>query len=380
MPIMDQGYQHWTGRLAGHRWRWLAVARQGIRVSMRTRYVRYVLFAAWAPALTLSCLLAMWGLLERKSSLVSTFVSFMAFMNPGVVAAPLHYRVDVWRLAYGYFMHVELYFSMVVILLIGPNLISQDLRVNALPLYFSRPLRRSDYFLGKLGVIVFFLAMVMIAPAIVAYILGLLFSLDITIIPQTIGILLAAIVYGAVIALCAGTLMLALSALTRNSRYVALLWLGVWFIGGIGSGVLEHVHQHQLRFDARQWMLKHQVPVRRFLPLIPNSERPPLDQNGWQLYRQRYAALRLADATRDWRPLASYTGDLARIGQQLLQTNEAWRSIGKLLPPGPHRQRLLARYLGPRYPWYWAVGVLACVLGICIWILHRSIRAMDRLK
>ena len=40
-----------------------------------------------------------------------------------------------------------------LVLLVGPSLISQDLRFNAIPLYFSRPLRRFDYFVGKLGVI-----------------------------------------------------------------------------------------------------------------------------------------------------------------------------------------------------------------------------------
>ena len=42
---------------------------------------------------------------------------------------------------------------MLLVVLAGPNLISRDLRFNALPLYFSRPLTRLDYFLGKLGVI-----------------------------------------------------------------------------------------------------------------------------------------------------------------------------------------------------------------------------------
>src|SRR3984893_3901645 len=105
---------------------------------------------------------------------------------------------------------------MFLILLVGPSLISQDLRFNALPLYFSRPLRRIDYFLGKLGVIVSFLGMVMIVPSVVAYILGLLFSLDISILRDTFGILLASITYGLIISVSAGLLVLALSALSRN--------------------------------------------------------------------------------------------------------------------------------------------------------------------
>ena len=74
---------------------------------------------------------------------------------------------------------------MILVLLVGPGLISQDLRFNALPLYFSRPLRRFDYFLGKLGVIGFFLGAVAIVPAVVAYVLGVVFSLDLGVVRDT---------------------------------------------------------------------------------------------------------------------------------------------------------------------------------------------------
>ena len=51
MPIFDQGYQHWTGRLSGHGWRWLAIARHGVRSGFKIKAMRLVLFLAWAPAL-----------------------------------------------------------------------------------------------------------------------------------------------------------------------------------------------------------------------------------------------------------------------------------------------------------------------------------------
>ena len=35
MPIIDQGYQHWSGQLSTHSWRWLPIARHGIRVGMK---------------------------------------------------------------------------------------------------------------------------------------------------------------------------------------------------------------------------------------------------------------------------------------------------------------------------------------------------------
>jgi hypothetical protein len=31
MPIFDQGYQHWSGALSGHAWRWLVITRHGVR-------------------------------------------------------------------------------------------------------------------------------------------------------------------------------------------------------------------------------------------------------------------------------------------------------------------------------------------------------------
>ena len=51
--------------------------------------------------------------------------------------------------------------------------------------------------------------------------------------------------YGLVVAVSAGLLMLALSSLSRSSRYVALLWLGVWLITSTVSLVLMSVDQHQ---------------------------------------------------------------------------------------------------------------------------------------
>ena len=130
---------------------------------------------------------------------------------------------------------------LIVVLLVGPSLISRDLRFNALPLYFSRPLRRIDYFVGKLGVIVYFLGLVLIVPSLIAYILGLLFSLDITIVRDTFRLLLACVGYGVVMSLSAGLLILALSSLSRNSRYVGLFWLAAWFVSSIVGTVLEGV-------------------------------------------------------------------------------------------------------------------------------------------
>src|SRR5580692_2495605 len=53
MPIFDQGYQHWKGQLSGHGWRWLAIARHGVRIGLQGRVFRIVLLISLLPAIVL---------------------------------------------------------------------------------------------------------------------------------------------------------------------------------------------------------------------------------------------------------------------------------------------------------------------------------------
>lgn len=353
MPIFDQGYQRWSGKLSGHAWRWLAITRQGVRIGFKNKWMRWLLLAAWTPALVLSGVLCAWGLLERNSDLITPFIGVLkSWFGPQSIDDPQAYRIDVWTLCFHYFLKVELWLSMLLILVVGPNLISQDLRFNALPLYFSRPLRRIDYVLGKLGVIMVFLAMILILPSIVAYLLGLAFSLDITIVKDTFGLLLAAVLYGLVIVVSGGLLMLALSSLSRNSRYVGLFWLALLMVGGMVAHVLEQVEHHQRIHEMR---------------------------SGGRGGLANLEAVAVEASQRDWRPLVSYAANLSRIGQQLFGVRQSLEKVSRWLPPND-RNRLLLNVVGPQFPWYWSAYVLLFLLGLSAWILNRQIKSLDRLK
>jgi ABC-2 type transport system permease protein len=354
MPIFDQGYQHWKGTLAGHAWRWLAITRHGLRVALAGKMVRLVLIVAAFPAIILAFVIAMWGLLEQQSDLIAAILPILGgVLDPEILAGPRAYRVEIWTIVFSWFLATEQWFAMVLILFVGPNLISQDLRYNALPLYFSRPLRRSDYVLGKLGVIVTLLGSVIILPAIAAYMLGLVFSLDITILRDTFRILLASIAYGLVISVSAGLLILALSSLSRNSRYVALFWIGMWFVTTSVAGILLLVNREQQQREAHR--------------AVEAGATPPT------------AAEKQAAAERDWRPLVSYTENLSRIGQYLLGTDAAWERLSRLEPEG-NREPYLLHFRGPQFPWYWSAVVLALWLVLSLCILNFRIKSLDRLR
>lgn len=425
MPIFDQGYQHWQGTLSGHGWRWLAVARHGVRAQLKSWIVRILLLVAWLPAIALVGFLTLWGLLEQQAASVISFLQ--ALLPPEIIAQPQDYRAAVWTIAYSYFFKTELVCSLFLVLVVGPNLVSRDLRFNALPLYFSRPLRRIDYFVGKLAVIGFFLAATAVVPAIGAYLMGLAFSLDLGVIRDTHRLLWAGILYGVVVTVSAGTLMLALSSLSRRSIYVGLAWAGLVFLTHMLSsaliGISGDTERRAITNDGiEKWVkenppppgveMRGSYPVFRYNPrqdkkdvkLTPEEREKERWIREWstansELYARAEAA-RLARGPTDWRPVLSYGTNLDRLGDALLDTDSAWVLIGRTIerpravvgamaaakgrnPPvsaGPTNERALADRMTWQYPWYWSAGALAGVWLISVFVLSRRVKSLDRLK
>jgi ABC-2 type transport system permease protein len=226
VPIFDQGYQHWQGTLHSRFWRWWSIARRGAWQASKNRFTRLVLLSSLMPSLALSVLLALWGLVEQQASWMDLFLSTFGLPET-IFSDPARLRNVVWTFAFHYFSIYQFFGAMVLVLLAGPDLISQDLRFNAIPLYFSKPIRRIDYFVGKLGVIGLLLSVVVFAPLILAYLLGVAFSLDVKVVRDTFPVLLGGLAYGAVIVVSAGTLMLAVSSVSRNTRTVGAIWVGI---------------------------------------------------------------------------------------------------------------------------------------------------------
>ena len=427
MPIFDQGYQHWQGELSGHGWRWLAVARHGVRAQLQNRFVRLMLFVAWMPALALVALLTLWGLLEQQA--VSVIAFFQALLPPEVIAQPRDYRTAIWTIAYAYFFKAELICSLFLVMIVGPNLVSRDLRFNALPLYLSRPVRRIDYFFGKLGVIGFFLAATVIVPAVGAYLLGVAFSLDLGVVRDTHRLLWAGLLYGLVITVASGTLMLALSALSRRSIYVGLAWAGLIFLSHMLSsalvGIRDDTERREIVREGRlQWVRDNPPPPgielrdgypagRAFSTRMNTKGEPEAEQSREERARERWMrdwqsmmndlgtqteAARAARSSTDWRPTLSFANNLDRMGDFLLDADGAWVVLGRaierprqLVGPlargrgvpissGPVDDRRLANRMVWQFPWHWSAGVLGGVCLLSAFVLSRRVKSLDRLK
>ena len=367
MPIFDQGYQRWHGRFRGRAWRCWAVTWQGVKTQFKGRWIKLLLGVSIMPALCLVAFLVFWSLLEQQAPIIQPLLGLLQGLPEEVRQGPKNYRVMMWTLAFNFFFMVQLFFSMVLVLIVGPDLISKDLRFNALPLYLSRPLRRVDYFVGKLGVIAFYLALVTTGPVLLAYTLGVAFSLDPAIIQDTWHILVGAVVWSLVVMVSAGTLMLAISSLSRNSRYVSILFAAFWLVLSIASGSV--------------WSA---------LPRNQDQTRP------------------------DWPRVISYTNNLWRIGEVCINTAAAWEQWDRLmealekrtaaaqagLPPGMRRSpsgrtpqirvgaqpgqptmRAQERQtLRQTFPWWWSAATLGGLFACSVLILTSRVRSLDRLK
>jgi ABC-2 type transport system permease protein len=77
--------------------------------------------------------------------------------------------IDIGGLFFNLFTGIQGSLAFILTSFIGPGLVSPDLANNALPLYFCRPFSRTEYVLGKLGVIAILLSSITWIPGLMLF-------------------------------------------------------------------------------------------------------------------------------------------------------------------------------------------------------------------
>jgi ABC-2 type transport system permease protein len=380
MPVFDQGYQHWSGKFLGPGFGWLAITRQGVRAQLKNRRTKYLIIMAWVPAIVLVLYLALWGMLEQKSDFLKPFAFLLQIFPPEILEGPKAYRTSVWTLAFNFFLWMEVGLSLLLTLIIGPDLISQDLRFNALPLYLSRPLNRRDYFLGKWGVIGTFIGAVTVLPVVIAYLVGVAFSLDLSVVRDTWHILVACVAFGIVVAAVSGLVMLALSSLSRNSRVVAAMWMGFWIMSWLVAGALITTSSRGANSPQEMntyWKIVSfpgNLDALRKGMLNTDAAYAQLKASYLKAMQSVVKTARIAETARRG-PIARIFGGRRR--DQDAQSERGANDIEQLskLPAPPFIEALR-----PPFPWSWAAAVLAALSVLSLCILSTRVRSLDRLR
>ncbi len=157
MAVHDQGYKGWSGPLMPARNRFLVITRYGLRDVFSSRL--FLAFFSFCFAWPLACLVVLY--LRYNLEALNVFE-----LSAGELLDFI--EVNSWFFR-SVFLRNQLMLSFVVVLVVGPSLVSADFRNRAMPLYLSRPLTRVDYVLGKLLVLATLVSAITWAPGLVLF-------------------------------------------------------------------------------------------------------------------------------------------------------------------------------------------------------------------
>jgi len=233
MPIKEKGYTHWEGELKKSRYPWIPITRKGIKLAFKKKFFKFTFFLTLIPAIVYLAGIYISERLEDFAFLAenSKSVSFLK-INPGYFNS--------------YFTQDFLLFMIVVVLVFcGAGLISDDLRYNSLQLYFSRPITKKDYFLGKASVIAFFLFILTLIPGIIFMLMKIIFSGNLRFISDYPWLILSVIGYSFFITGFFAFYTLFVSSVNKNRRYVSILIFGIFIFSDILYGIFKGIFESE---------------------------------------------------------------------------------------------------------------------------------------
>ena len=216
-PIHDQTYRRYQGTRQPLGRSWAVIASAGIRNMLARRAFLALMILAWVPFL------------------VRAIQIYAVTMYPQAgQIAPIDATL------YQDFLEQQGVFFFLVAIYVGAGLIASDRRANALQIYLSKPLMRIEYIGGKLAVLVTFLLMVSLVPALMLLLLHIGFA-GLDFLRNNASIIPAVTLAALLRVLVASFTMLALSSLSKSTRYVAILYTGIIFFTEAVYGVLRLV-------------------------------------------------------------------------------------------------------------------------------------------
>ena len=205
MPIHDQSYRHYGGGRAIPGKSWTVIAWAGILTMIRKRIFIGLLLMSMGPFVVVA-----------GRAWVSANYPQMSMLAPSA---------ETFR----QYLEWQGFFIFIITVWAGAGLIANDRRANALQIYLSKPLMRSEYIAGKLAVLFGFLMLVTFVPAMLLLFLKVAFDGNFTFLKNNL-FLVPAITVGSLIQVSvAAFLMLALSSLSKSARYVGILYVGITF-------------------------------------------------------------------------------------------------------------------------------------------------------
>ena len=218
MPIHDQGYRRYGGLKARTGTGWMVITRAGIRSQLAKRAFLGLLLLSFLP-------------------FFARAIQIYLAVNFPQTGDLLAVKPDLFR----QFLDQQQIWVFFITVYVGAGLIANDRRANALQIYLSKPLTRAEYIFGKLAILMAFLLLVTWVPALLLLMVQIAFAGNFTFLLKNLYLFPAITVFAFIQVTMVAAAMLALSSLSKSSRYVAILYAAVIFFSQAIYGVLTVV-------------------------------------------------------------------------------------------------------------------------------------------
>ncbi len=233
MPIYDNSYRRIEGAKRARRLRFLPVMETGLRLFFRRRLPKLLALAALGP----------FGFMLAFICLPHLTSAFSLADLPAEARLLLHLSGTS---AYLYLAQLERFFLLLFAVLAGGGLIANDLRANALEVYFARPLTLLDYVLGKLSVLLVILLCLSFAPCLLLWITDVALAEEKGFLLEQLPLLPRLLAASLVVSLPYGLIMLGISALTRTARNAMLVAAGLFLMTSLFGMLLPEALEQPL--------------------------------------------------------------------------------------------------------------------------------------
>ncbi len=222
MPVYDQSYRHWHGVFNQKTQQWLIIAHNGIKMLWRKWMIILVAFASIPFFIRVAHIYI-------ATRLVDT-VQF------GKFASQIQINPELFKT----FINQQSFFILLIVVFAGSGLISKDKKFNALQLYFSKPLSKWDYLLGKFTIVGFYVFVISLLPALLLFFTKVLISDDLSFLKQHYWVPFALLGFYLIITLIYGGLILALSAVGKGARFAGIGFFAIYVLTDLIKKILAY--------------------------------------------------------------------------------------------------------------------------------------------
>ena len=226
MAVYEQTYKPYKGKLTPEWSRFLVIPRHTLRGVFNSKLFTAFYVICFIPLLV-----------EAVLIYLHHNVTALAIMNLNA-----RQLIPIDGSFFQYFVNIQGGFAFFVALLVGPPLLSRDLRNNALPLYLCRPFSRTEYVMGKMSVLLILLSWMTWIPQLLmflfqSYLEGFAWF------RSNLWIASAIVIGGLVWILLLGLLSQTVSALLKWRIVASGAMLGLVFIPSVFAGIVNLIFQ-----------------------------------------------------------------------------------------------------------------------------------------